>query len=680
MITMKRILIFYFLIILPASGFCQAPTPPYGQTAMLMKYWYYRDRLKREFMPDAIIRDAPGMFSPASIAEGYENGASNIVQWGDATIDLAYYMAVLGMEWRAEDYLGLNEMKAKTLVELVFALEAFDHLDGYSDPTINKDNQPSPQNRPSPDGFFVRDLLGINLVDPFGNSNSQMDAIKNQILTNLNTFDANSTVPENQVAILKSDYLDYYGSMDNINTTLLEESKDQVIQLILGLTTIIRQVPPGVQYNTYAPVQSHAAAILARIINYCHDQNNQYCWGPNCFVIYDPVNYQPVAKGYNFWTFGFPLQEIYKRYIGVDLVHPGMWAIDPDLWLQFGTWGTNNYLFTTIYGFSDELAQEAIKTLTLSVASGDPTKYVANAYALFLPSITPSSLSWFQIPIYNSMINGIRDPNDLDNYYSALLTQAPCNGPRKSSATDYPSYDWSSTSLLMHPERRGTGAFPGKYNGLDYMYLFDGVIMEYLSTSRDYLDLYQTNLSRNFPYTFNSTFLGIGRQNHHPAYIPSYKEMNVTSTLSADAYVTLRSGESVNLLPGFFAAAGSNLSIYSQPFHCMSEIDFQRQNSPQSSGSNIVEVESENKLVSLKAYPNPCRNKLTVSINYNAIQNSKIALFDVLERQVLSVQENKTINIGEFFFELDLSSLPSGVYFLKATSESMNESVKIVKQ
>lgn len=129
---MKKILIFITLIILLVDNICAQVPSPSGKTEMLMKYWYYRDRLKREFMPSYNVSDYPGMFSPASISGIFDGQSSNTVQWGDGTIDLAFFMAVLGMEWSAENYQGLWEMKSKTLKELVFALEAFDHLDGYS--------------------------------------------------------------------------------------------------------------------------------------------------------------------------------------------------------------------------------------------------------------------------------------------------------------------------------------------------------------------------------------------------------------------------------------------------------------------------------------------------------------------------------------------------------------------
>ncbi|MBA3283476.1 MAG: T9SS type A sorting domain-containing protein, partial [Nitrosopumilus sp.] len=65
--------------------------------------------------------------------------------------------------------------------------------------------------------------------------------------------------------------------------------------------------------------------------------------------------------------------------------------------------------------------------------------------------------------------------NNTNAYFSALIDSAPTQGLYNYGNGNYFNFHWSSTSRNVHPERRGDffPDFPGHYNGLDYMLIYN---------------------------------------------------------------------------------------------------------------------------------------------------------------------------------------------------------------
>ncbi|MGI8893151.1 MAG: hypothetical protein ACR2GN_06790 [Bacteroidia bacterium] len=80
------------------------------------KYENYRTRLLQEFMID--VGPAAGMSIPASIRDT----VSGFIYWGDATIDLGYYIGVLATEYHLKLTSGVST--DSTAKELFYALQA----------------------------------------------------------------------------------------------------------------------------------------------------------------------------------------------------------------------------------------------------------------------------------------------------------------------------------------------------------------------------------------------------------------------------------------------------------------------------------------------------------------------------------------------------------------------------
>lgn len=88
---------------------------------------------------------------------------------------------------------------------------------------------------------------------------------------------------------------------------------------------------------------------------------------------------------------------------------------------------------------------------------------------------------------------------------------------------------------------------------------------------------------------------------------------------------------------------------------------------PYENTDSLTHIESaENTINIISLYPNPANT--TVNINYSVSKdmNVNIALYNTLGAKIVDVI-NKPHSKGEYNFELNLSSLPSGVYMCKMT-------------
>ena len=163
-ITLKILqIICWLLVLLTTSGF--------GQTAFddLSKYWNYRSRF--------LGNDGNGGFISIGLGQGQSIPASmrnidcdcysdwhimnskaerhkgeGVLRWGDATIHLGYYLAMLSMEYK-----NLSDAKADTratVKELYYALKAYERLDRMAEVRLGLE--------PDLNGFFLRDDVPVD--------------------------------------------------------------------------------------------------------------------------------------------------------------------------------------------------------------------------------------------------------------------------------------------------------------------------------------------------------------------------------------------------------------------------------------------------------------------------------------------------------------------------------------
>ncbi|MDP3555943.1 MAG: T9SS type A sorting domain-containing protein [Bacteroidota bacterium] len=79
----------------------------------------------------------------------------------------------------------------------------------------------------------------------------------------------------------------------------------------------------------------------------------------------------------------------------------------------------------------------------------------------------------------------------------------------------------------------------------------------------------------------------------------------------------------------------------------------------------------------LNVFPNPAKDKITVSLSSEKATNATFKLFSITGAEVSTLILNQSLNSGENKIELALPTLSNGNYILEITSESKKVSKKI---
>lgn len=144
------------------------------------------------------------------------------------------------------------------------------------------------------------------------------------------------------------------------------------------------------------------------------------------------------------------------------------------------------------------------------------------------------------------------------------------------------------------------------------------------------------------------------------------------------APVVFRAGHSVVLKPGF--NSGNNFHAFIQP--CTSSLQASSAGNqtalpnPQAEAAANPPIRQTTKL---EVSPNPFFNHFQVSFNLPATAQVSLSLADTFGREVLTLAQSRELDAGEHAFEVDVATLPPGLYFLKMETESVRILEKIVK-
>jgi len=94
------------------------------------------------------------------------------------------------------------------------------------------------------------------------------------------------------------------------------------------------------------------------------------------------------------------------------------------------------------------------------------------------------------------------------------------------------------------------------------------------------------------------------------------------------------------------------------------------------SPTNVTEL---SKVEKLKAFPNPVKDILNLSFNASELNNANINILDVTGKKVKSLKVNPSMQ-GEQVLNINLSDLPSGIYFYQITSSYNQINGKLIKE
>ncbi len=183
--------------------------------------------------------------------------------------------------------------------------------------------------------------------------------------------------------------------------------------------------------------------------------------------------------------------------------------------------------------------------------------------------------------------------NEMYHVWNDLLSSAPCEIQYASGSNKYhtsgpysfnnssqgpmnPYYEWSTTSRLDHPQRRGAGNNGGwnaEYNGLDYMLYHNLYFLLRKSVNNDHSDYIVdfTNRVLTMPYPLtspNTSSTFPWGSYSYPATIGAYEVINAQSAINSNGDVTMRAGKEIQLTDGFGVDKGATYGAFIKRMDC----------------------------------------------------------------------------------------------------------------
>jgi hypothetical protein len=469
------------------------------------KYSLYRDRLLNEFMVSS-----DGNESGTSIPASIRHMGRGQMRWGDATINLSNYMAVLATEYSLLKRQG--RPVHQTLQELHRALLAMERLDAKAPAFYELDATaiytypktiPPPDTIPpeiTPSDTILSDTISFEI--------SPLEIILTSEYT-LDGFFIRDDVPENftrrwsgmnpafaDFPNVRSDYTDP-------NIRLNEMSQDQVWNLTIGLALVSHLVDdttlwyiPEYHGDLLLSLADRAGLAAFRMIN---AMQSEACIQPFSFLenswclrywhLYNPYLGQSVKRGSgpNLLKYGFA--EAGNAITGYRYgdMH---WGNSENARIWFNMAGLLQYLQRVRIDRNIENLYHTATTATVgAVWSTSQLVRLFNRHRkrLFIPDHQYEHLALISCVLHNDC------PKILQReklFYLELINSAPMHGPfnygndahQEQGARPYYMhadefhYEWSSVNRFVWPHRRGPGtieAHKGEYNGLDYMLLYN---------------------------------------------------------------------------------------------------------------------------------------------------------------------------------------------------------------
>lgn len=311
----------------------------------LQKYWSMRyqflgDNQAPERYPGMIeVGSGPGYSIPAYVRNKFVTSNSfmfascsnpgplreGIVQWGDGTIWMGDYIALLATEWKLLNNYGYAIEQAKTEEELYYALQTLNRLDLYGEEVFGIAG--------SLNGYLARDDVPSDFYENFGKFDAQGNYIGDYNVVNSGGRD-NELCPGVFNPLANCDKPD--NTTEPYGNTM---SQDQAIGIIYGLSFVAKLVPPTVVVNG-KNLRVEAAAIASRITDWIKNGEPvltidpavdplgsiaevmfHYLYGDfyNLWTITDPKNGEFVCRGPFVIQFSYPFAEAAGKITGINL-------------------------------------------------------------------------------------------------------------------------------------------------------------------------------------------------------------------------------------------------------------------------------------------------------------------------------------------------------------------------
>ncbi len=156
-------------------------------------------------------------------------------------------------------------------------------------------------------------------------------------------------------------------------------------------------------------------------------------------------------------------------------------------------------------------------------------------------------------PLVYQILHGFDGTGMIDeSVLTDLLDSAPFEGPYYYDENNHSPEPWDRINLIANPWQDPAN-FPGRYNGLDYMLLYNLTFLVYQNEPVPY-----RKVTPAFPLQagWQEFEAGAGSQ-QDPVTIESSRLLEAESVINNNGDVTLKAGTRIVLKPGFHAISGS---------------------------------------------------------------------------------------------------------------------------
>ncbi|GEM_PF-1206163 len=530
-VTILFVVIFYLS---PLLTFAQS------QEELLLKYWYYRDRLKYFVVPGE--KQGEGDMAGIRNRIGSEYSDYYNLDFGQNGVYTGYYLGILATEYRILKDNGYDDQALNTEKELIYALrQYYNFLDKCEDWwNMNKID----------DGYFIRTAVPFDFGDPnseagktspgntfFPNEQYHYDILNYKLDISNNGWNS-STVSFNDLPRGHPGPFNYQiGSAVTNGTpwhvTGFPEvmSEDEAIGLLMGFALIYQCMPDATlplqetNKNAQLSAQEFAVNIIDKIWN-------NYDWRiynhPDPALSDDNDNAKDFAYGYAAAANWFSSGAIPTLHYFVNEWNECQ---------ACGYWNLVDEIPTQIYNSSMMCTLAAIGNSwygEIFFPPACPILLSNNTESTIISKFQSMGIETFYLLLYQVLHPDIEINSSVYPQSETQLNDAPFEGPyhyynsiNSGNGGWAYSYKWRGTPT---EQVQGRDESAGTYSGCDYMLFYNLYLLATSTIPPDYHNYSSYLVSDNWPILEedNNTIFG---NYENPLYRVAF------STLSSDAHI-----------------------------------------------------------------------------------------------------------------------------------------------
>jgi len=715
------ILILIIVQLLPLVAFSQTPEEN------LLKYWYYRDRLKYFVVPGE--KQGEGDMAGVRNRMYYLFPDYYNLDFGQNCVYQGYYIGILATEFRILKDNGKDIDALNTEQELVYALKQFyNFLDRcehwWGDPDLN-------------DGYFIRTAVPFDfndLFEPAGITSSWNHFFQSERHLNILNHKLNNT-DHDWDAISQSfgnprghpGYCGDYIGGAVINGSSLGQSgfpewysQDEAIGLLMGLALVSTCMPDAsiiveeTGKNSQLTAQEFALLIIERICgNDTWKINNPDPNGNpphhNCISF----AYGYAAAGHWFSNGTIPTLHYFTNEYN-ECMARGWWnngdAMPAGL--------TNHVMASTLAALGSSWHSQIFLPPACPIINSNNTE------ATITNLLENYNLHTFYMLLYKILHPDVTLSNDPFPLSILQLNGAPYEGPYNYGNGIHSGNGWAYTYKWRgNLSEQNDGSTMGNFSGCDYLLFYNLYLLTTSTVAPDYHSYSSYIVENNWPVLEEdgTTILG---DEENPLYRTAftallsdaeilnstrfnYQQISIPPIPDHPGNAIFLSENEILLKPGFYCEYGASLQASIVPhiiwetfsninllmgemapwnnFYLLSDYGetklFDNEKMTMSYSTNSVKSPSDKKKETIESiaqnihiFPNPASQKITIQIPEEL--NLSLGRLQIINNQGVAIYRQ---NIFNHCVSLDVGFLKPGVYTLSITSIDYTFQSRIVK-